>query len=78
MLDKNEHLYNALMTSLNDYCKKNNFSTALIGISGGIDSALTASIAADVLGSKNIKSFFYHQFIHLKKVELMLKICVKI
>ena len=57
-LDKNEHLYNALMISLNDYFKKNNFSTALIGISGGIDSALTASIAADVLGSSNIKSFF--------------------
>ncbi|PPR37473.1 MAG: Glutamine-dependent NAD(+) synthetase [Alphaproteobacteria bacterium MarineAlpha8_Bin1] len=46
------------MISLNDYFKKNNFSTALIGISGGIDSALTASIAADVLGSSNIKSFF--------------------
>jgi len=37
-----------------DYVKKNNFKKVLIGLSGGIDSALTATIAADALGSENV------------------------
>ena len=51
IFDNNKLLYLALMNSLKDYMSKNNFDTALIGVSGGIDSALTATIAADAIGS---------------------------
>lgn len=47
-------IYNALVLGLRDYMHKNNFKTALIGLSGGIDSALTAAIAVDALGAKNV------------------------
>ncbi len=53
-LSKNEEVYRALELGLHDYVKKNNFKKVLIGLSGGIDSALTATIAADALGSENV------------------------
>jgi len=53
-LSKNEEVYRALELGLLDYVKKNNFKKVLIGLSGGIDSALTATIAADALGSENV------------------------
>ena len=40
--DINEEIYLGLRLSISDYFKKNNFKTAIIGLSGGIDSALTA------------------------------------
>lgn len=40
--------------SLKDYVRKNGFSKVVIGLSGGIDSALTAAIAADALGGENV------------------------
>ena len=54
LLSKNESLYSALKLGLFDYVSKNNFEKVLIGLSGGIDSALTASIAVDALGSDNV------------------------
>ena len=54
LLSKNESLYAALKLGLFDYVKKNNFEKVLIGLSGGIDSALTATIAVDALGSENV------------------------
>ena len=54
LLSKNESLYSALKLGLFDYVKKNNFEKVLIGLSGGIDSALTATIAVDALGSENV------------------------
>ena len=53
-LSKNEEVYRALELGLLDYVKKNNFKKVLIGLSGGIDSALTATIAVDALGSENV------------------------
>ena len=53
-LSKNEEVYRALKLGLHDYVKKNNFRKVLIGLSGGIDSALTATIAVDALGSENV------------------------
>ena len=53
-LSKNEEVYRALKLGLHDYVKKNNFKKVLIGLSGGIDSALTATIAVDALGSENV------------------------
>ncbi len=54
LLSKNESLYSALKLGLFDYVSKNNFEKVLVGLSGGIDSALTATIAVDALGSNNV------------------------
>ncbi len=50
-----ENIYNALVLGVGDYVRKNNFKGALIGLSGGIDSALTLSIAVDALGAENVE-----------------------
>ncbi len=47
-------VYAALVTGLGDYVRKNGFGHVLIGLSGGIDSALTAAIAADALGPEAV------------------------
>ena len=54
LLSKNESLYSALKLGLFDYVSKNNFEKVLVGLSGGIDSALTATIAVDALGPDNV------------------------
>ncbi len=46
--------YNALIMGTRDYIRKNGFSKVLIGLSGGIDSALTAAIAVDAIGAQNV------------------------
>ncbi len=46
--------YQALVLGTRDYVHKCGFQRAIVGLSGGIDSALTASIAADALGSENV------------------------
>lgn len=53
-LSKNESIYSALKLGLRDYVRKNKFTKVLIGISGGIDSALTAAICVDALGAENV------------------------
>ncbi len=50
-----ELVYKALVIGLKDYIKKNGFEKVVIGLSGGIDSSLTACIAVDALGSENVK-----------------------
>ena len=47
-------IYSALVLATRDYINKNSFSGALIGLSGGIDSALTLAIAVDAIGAENI------------------------
>ena len=49
-----EEVYHALVTGTRDYLRKSGFAKALVGLSGGIDSALTATIAADALGPENV------------------------
>jgi NAD+ synthase (glutamine-hydrolysing) len=49
-----EDLYRALVLGLRDYVTKCGFSSVCLGLSGGIDSALTAVIAADALGPENV------------------------
>jgi NAD+ synthase (glutamine-hydrolysing) len=53
-----EEVYLALVTGVRDYVRKNGFSSVVIGISGGIDSALTAVIAADAIGQDNVIGVF--------------------
>ena len=54
-LSKQESIYNALVLGVKDYVHKNGFTGAVIGLSGGIDSALTLCIAVDALGADNVE-----------------------
>lgn len=47
-------MYAALVPGTRDYMRKCGFQKAIIGLSGGIDSALTAVIAADAVGPENV------------------------
>lgn len=49
-----EEIYRALVTGLHDYVIKNGFSDVVLGLSGGIDSALTAAVAVDALGAERV------------------------
>ena len=49
-----EQIWNALVLGLGDYIRKNNFESVVLGLSGGIDSAVCASIAVDALSAKNV------------------------
>ncbi len=49
-----EEVYSALVLGTRDYLRKNGFDMAVVGLSGGIDSSLTATIAADSLGKDNV------------------------
>lgn len=51
-----EKIYQALVLGVRDYVAKNHFQGALIGLSGGIDSALTLAIAVDALGRDHVKA----------------------
>lgn len=53
-LGKEAEIYQTLVLGLRDYLDKNRFKGAVIGLSGGIDSALTLAIACDALGSENV------------------------
>jgi len=53
-LDPVGEVYRALQLGLGDYVRKNGFGSVLLGLSGGIDSTLVATIAADALGGGNV------------------------
>ncbi|MFO0753814.1 MAG: NAD+ synthase [Thermodesulfovibrionales bacterium] len=53
-----EEVYNALVLGTRDYVRKNGFRQVCIGVSGGIDSALVAAIAADAIGKENVTGVF--------------------
>jgi NAD+ synthase (glutamine-hydrolysing) len=52
--DDNWQVWNALVIGLRDYVKKNGFGSVVLGLSGGIDSAVVATIAADAIGGENV------------------------
>lgn len=54
LLGDEEETYTALVTATHDYVSRNGFPGALVGLSGGIDSALVAAIAADALGAEKV------------------------
>ena len=58
VLDPLEEVYRALTLGVRDYVKKNGFARVVIGLSGGVDSALTAVIAVDALGAENVWGLF--------------------
>ena len=53
-LDDNWQVWNALVLGLRDYVNKNNFKSVILGLSGGIDSAVCAALAVDALGSHRV------------------------
>jgi NAD+ synthase (glutamine-hydrolysing) len=55
-LPRIENIYRALVLGVRDYALKNGFKGAVIGLSGGIDSALTLAIASDALGAENVEA----------------------
>ena len=50
-----EAIYNAMVLGLRDYVRKNGFHGVVLGLSGGIDSALTAAVAVDAVGADRIR-----------------------
>lgn len=56
ILEGDELIYMALMVALRDYVDKNGFPGVIVGLSGGADSALTAAIAVDALGSDRVRT----------------------
>ncbi|MEK6410822.1 MAG: NAD+ synthase [Acidobacteriota bacterium] len=57
-LEQTEEIYRALVTGTRDYVRKNGFDKVYLGLSGGIDSALTAVIAADAIGPDGVNGVF--------------------
>lgn len=57
-IDPLDEIYQALVLGLRDYVHKNGFKKVIIGLSGGVDSALTATIAKDALGPENTVGVF--------------------
>ncbi len=62
LLSEEASVYQALMLSLRDYLNYNGFNGVLLGLSGGIDSALVLAIAADALGADKVQAVMmpYH------------------
>lgn len=54
LLGGHDEVWSALVLGLADYFRKNGFTDAVLGLSGGIDSALTATLAVDALGSEHV------------------------
>lgn len=51
-----EKLWNTLQFGIKDYCDKNGFKQVILGLSGGLDSATAAVLAADALGGENVRA----------------------
>jgi NAD+ synthase (glutamine-hydrolysing) len=52
--DDDWQVWNALVLGLRDYVQKNGFKSVVLGLSGGIDSAVVATLAADAIGAENV------------------------
>ncbi len=55
-LPRMEQIYRAMMLGLHDYVEKNRFPGVVLGLSGGIDSAISAAVAADALGPDRVRA----------------------
>ncbi|MEJ2610231.1 MAG: NAD+ synthase [Candidatus Thiodiazotropha sp.] len=55
LMSEEQRVYEALVLGVRDYVQKNGFSGAIIGLSGGVDSALTLALAVDALGAEQVE-----------------------
>ncbi len=55
--DRLESIYRSMVLGLGDYVRKNGFPGVILGLSGGIDSAISAAVAVDALGADRVKTF---------------------
>ncbi len=58
LMSKEEEIYRALVLGTSDYVRKNDFKGVIVGLSGGIDSSLVATIAVDAIGRENVRGLF--------------------
>jgi len=58
MLKREEEVYNALVLGTADYVRKNGFQGVVIGLSGGVDSSLVATVAVDAIGKEHVTGIF--------------------
>ena len=56
LLSDDAMIYNTITLGVRDYIKKNGFDSVVIGLSGGIDSALTLALAVDAIGAENVEA----------------------
>ena len=56
-LSEVEEIYEALVMGTRDYLRKNGFRSAILGLSGGVDSSLVATIAVDAVGARAVRGF---------------------
>ncbi len=54
-MDEEARIYSALVMGVRDYVRKNGFNGAILGLSGGVDSALTLAVAVDALGAEQVE-----------------------
>ena len=75
-MEPREEIYTALVLGTRDYVAKNNFDTVVLGLSGGIDSSLTACIAVDALGAAHVLGVvhdcLYH---HVNELLILIGVC---
>ncbi|WP_277811732.1 NAD+ synthase [Chromohalobacter canadensis] len=71
LLESEESLYCALVTGLRDYVNKSGFQGVVLGLSGGIDSALSLAIAVDALGPERVQAVMmpYHYTADISKAD---------
>ena len=69
--NKEESIYNALVLGVKDYVNKNGFPGIMLGLSGGIDSALTMAVAVDALGAENVEAIMmpFHYTADISKID---------
>ncbi len=78
-LEKIESLYEALILGIRDYMRKCGFSKAVIGLSGGIDSAVTCCLAREAIGKDNILGISMPSLYSSKKsTEYVIKLAVNL
>ena len=77
ILSKEQNILDALIMSLNRYCRNNGFEDVILGLSGGIDSALTLCIAVDALGADHVEAVMlpspYTSNMSLEDAEILAK-----
>ncbi len=61
-----DNVYQALVLGAKDYIRKNRFNGVVVGLSGGIDSALTLAIAVDAIGAQNVEAIAHAVHVYLR------------